>query len=837
MESRTVHYPQRAQRLTRRFAVAAAAVFALLIVGTVTPASALAPTTALVHDDFSRTVTGGWGKAPTGQTFTTTNSSRFAADGTAGTITLSPGSNGSASLASISQLDGTIGGTFSVNRDYTSGNGTTISLSQRGKPGYEYQARANITTQGRLVLWISRFDGSTAKETVVAAHKKVATGITAGKKVHIEFAVSGTSPVTVKARAWVAGTATPAWQVTADDSTASRITTSGIPRVSAYLSASSTATVVRVDDLAFVKGLTSATVTGGVGTNPTPTPTPTDTATPTPTPTPTPTATTEPTPSSSVGSVAVGKTNYAIPSGAIYVAAKGSKTGTGTKADPYGSVQYAVDKAATGKTLVLRGGTYHEYVYVPSGKSLTIQSYPGEAVWFDGAQAVTGFTQSGTTWAKSGWKYAFDSRVSYTKGEDLSRRFVDPAYPMAGHPDGVWIDGVAQKEVSSASQVKAGTFYVDDAGDRLILGTNPSGKKVEASTLVKAFKIHGKDTTLRGFGVKRYATTLAELGTVSAEVDRATIENLVITENATIGLFAWAQGHTFRNLTLSKNGLMGVGANKANGLTLKSSLITGNNAEKFNWAPSSGGLKFSASENVKILDNVFRGNGPMGVWFDVSMYNVTVTGNTIENHSRTGLLVELTQKALIADNYSVNNGRGIAIYNTGDVDIWNNTVAGNDRALEFMQDERRQEVSSLASKIPWVVSDVSVSNNVLAYGTGGCPILTQDLQKKWYGNDFGIRMNGNLYWRTSSSAPANMVCWANGSAGTRSFKTLEEFRAHTGGDKNSMLMQGTAVIGSTYALTSAAKTATASVPRTLQSNVATSLGLSTTARLGAIGTY
>ncbi len=831
--------------------------FALLIVGSVTPASAAAPSTALVHDDFSRKVSAGWGKAPTGQSFATSASSRFGVDGSAGTISLTPGANAIASLSSISQLDGTIGGTFSVNRDYASGNGTTVTLAQRGKPGYEYQARANITTQGRLIVWISRLDGSAAKETIVAAHKKVATGITAGKKVNVEFAVSGTNPVTLQARAWAAGTATPAWQLTAKDATAKRLTTAGIPRVSAYLSASSTATVVRADDLAFVKGLTSTTVTGGVAATPAPKPTPTTTpkpsptATPKPTPTATPTATPKPTPTptptrdpepqpmpnSSVGSVAVGKANYAVPSGAIYVTAKGTKTGSGTKADPYGSVQYAVDKAATGKTIVLRGGTYHEYVYVPSGKSLTIQAYPNEAVWFDGAEKVTGFTKSGSTWAKSGWKYSFDSRVSYTKGEDLSRRFVDPNYPMAGHPDGVWIDGVAQKEVGSASQVKAGTFYVDDSGDRLILGTDPTGKKVEASTLVKAIKIHGKDTTLRGFGVKRYATTLAELGTVSAEVDRATVENLVITENATIGLFAWAKDHNFRNLTLTKNGLMGVGANKANGLTLKSSLISGNNVEKFNWAPSSGGLKFSASENVKIIDNVFRSNGAMGAWFDVSMYNITITGNTFEGHSRTGLLVELSQKAIVADNYSVKNGRGIAVYNSGDVDIWNNTLAGNDRTLEFMQDERRQEVSSLASKIPWVVTDITVSNNVLAYGSGGCPVLTQDLQLKRSGNDFGIKSNGNLFWRTSSTAPANLACWANGSAGTRSFKSLTDFSAHTGGDKNSVLMQGTAAVSSAYALTSAAKSAAAAVPRTLPSAVASAVGVSTTAKLGAIGAY
>ena len=42
-----------------------------------------------------------------------------------------------------------------------------------------------------------------------------------------------------------------------------------------------------------------------------------------------------------------------------------------------------------------------------------------------------------------------------------------------------------------------------------------------------------------------------------------TLENMVVNDNATIGIFFWGDGDTFRNLTVSNNGLLGIGGNKA----------------------------------------------------------------------------------------------------------------------------------------------------------------------------------------------------------------------------------------------------------------------------------
>ncbi|WP_142317414.1 DUF1565 domain-containing protein, partial [Bacillus sp. AFS017336] len=77
--------------------------------------------------------------------------------------------------------------------------------------------------------------------------------------------------------------------------------------------------------------------------------------------------------------------SYAVPANAIYVAPSSSGAQSGTKSNPYTSLQKAIDAAADGQTIVLRAGTYHQSAKVPYGKDkLTIQNYPGEKVWMDG---------------------------------------------------------------------------------------------------------------------------------------------------------------------------------------------------------------------------------------------------------------------------------------------------------------------------------------------------------------------------------------------------------------------------------------------------------------------
>ncbi len=284
--------------------------------------------------------------------------------------------------------------------------------------------------------------------------------------------------------------------------------------------------------------------------------------------------------------------------------------------------------------------------------------------------------------------------------------------------------------------------------------------------------------------------------------------------------------------------MMGLGANVATAMSITDSVFSGNNRERFKWAPVSGGVKITKSEGVTIRGNVFTDNLTAGLWFDDSSYNVTITGNVVRRNATLGILVEATDKVVVADNYVHDNGKGIVVFNAGNVNIWNNTLVGNSRTLEFMQDERRQINAALVSRIPWVTRNVTINNNVLAYGTAACPFLTQDLTKTWFGNDFGLSMDGNIYHRASESSPSNFACWANGRDGTRSFKTLASFRAHTGKDAASASVQGPAVVDAALSITPAASRAVGLAPRALPAGVAASIGVAAgTTNAGALTGY
>ena len=141
------------------------------------------------------------------------------------------------------------------------------------------------------------------------------------------------------------------------------------------------------------------------------------------------------------------------PSGAIIVAPSGSDTAAGTTDAPLRTLTRAIAVAPSGATIVLRAGSYHESVQIPSNKKLTVQAWPSEAVWMDGSSIVGDWTASGGRWFHDNWTVEFDTSPTYTRGAADSTAanwgFVNPSYPMAAYPDQIWIDGVAQRQVGS----------------------------------------------------------------------------------------------------------------------------------------------------------------------------------------------------------------------------------------------------------------------------------------------------------------------------------------------------------------------------------------------------
>ena len=121
----------------------------------------------------------------------------------------------------------------------------------------------------------------------------------------------------------------------------------------------------------------------------------------------------------------------ASPQGGYYVAATGSDSGTGAEGSPWQSLQAAADRAPTGATIWVRGGTYKPFKLTRTG--LTFSGYPGEVATVQGSPAasdairiegVTSATLEYLTVVGNTTQYGSGIRVEASSGVTLSHLVV-----------------------------------------------------------------------------------------------------------------------------------------------------------------------------------------------------------------------------------------------------------------------------------------------------------------------------------------------------------------------------------------------------------------------------
>ena len=847
------HRSANAQTRRRRTSAAAAGIGVLVasVVALTHGAGATGTPTPIVHDSMARTVSSGFGAADLGGAYSVSSTATtHVAEGLATMKPINAGSAITAVLPARAQDTG-VQVTYRNVTVSPGGLGTYLDvLLRRSANGSAYLAKVRFDPSGYVALSVSRLSGG---ETFLSREVTIARSVPAGSAVTLWAEVSGTSPVTIHASAAVGSTRPASWQLSATDKSSGRITAAGSIGLLGYNSRGSAGPVsTGISALDAWDGSipTSAATTTPPPTKAAPTssapsssvppsssPAPTSSSASRPsssssnptTPAPSPTnSTPAPVPSDNAGAAPLGTTNYPIPSGSLFVSPSGDDTAAGTSSAPLRTVAHAIAVAKAGSTVVLRAGTYHESVTVQAGKPLTIQAYPGDVVWFDGSSAVSGWTARGATWVHTGWTAQFDSTPSYTPGSIPSGpawSFVSPSYPMASHPDQAWIDGTALRQVATAGEVGPGTFAVDYATGELIVGSDPSGHAVRASDLAVAFTSYAANTTLRGVGVQRYATPIAQIGTVRMVATANTVENVISQNNATTGLTVDAADNTVRHVTLTGNGMLGMHASTADQLTVTDVLATSNNTEHFNQAPVSGGIKIGRSRGITITDSTISNNLGYGLWLDESCYAMTIVGNSIDANTAHGLALEISSHAIVADNTITNNGQdGMKINNTDHAEIWNNTLLGNARQIDLVQDTRRGSDLSVPGhdprqkqpdpSEPWTLTDDQFVNNLLGQpASGNIEVNVRDYSGQYSGSQLGLTIEGNVF---AKMAAGTAIVWQSTTTTTAAYPSVAQFSTATG--------LGRSNIDASSSGTPSAPTVSGASPQPLPADVAAAVG-------------
>jgi trimeric autotransporter adhesin len=565
-----------------------------------------------------------------------------------------------------------------------------------------------------------------------------------------------------------------------------------------------------------------------------------------------------PIPNTDAGALVIGSTTYTLPpdATAVYVSPTGSATGDGSPTNPVSTLATAINLASVGDTVVLREGTYHEGTTnsdglgLQVGKAITIQPYPGEEVWMDGSVVVGGWTKSPTSnvWSVN-FSTSIDRSPTFTRGADDSATpgfgFINPSFPFAAFAEQVWVDGQALTHVGSAAAVTAGTFFVEGSyvggtgtnrkvfnATKYYIGADPTGKEVRIANLTQAVILLADNAVLRGIGVRKYATCVADFGAVKAWRAGCAVENVQVEDCSAIGASIGSRTNIVgRRITALRNGLLGIHSNNGDGLEIDRVRCEFNNTRRFNFSPVCGGLKITRCRNISVHHSVFANNYGKGYWSDESVYNCTFYRNDVYDNEHHGAIFELSGLHTIVDNLIVGNGvHGLYCFNIDHIRAWNNTVVDNGATAGgggrncWVNSDTRAPMQSGStgrdtryafpdpSGMNWLVVQAQYRNNVYgrigAGGTAEFAIIDSSNNPDRAAEDFGPDLSGNYYNRLATNQPGTLITWqtAGTNAPATSYTSLSAFRtAKPTQESGSLATDGADILGPDYQITATFK--------------------------------
>lgn len=145
-----------------------------------------------------------------------------------GSVTLRPGQAKYTATRSTFR-DGSAGVSYRVPRTKPGSARLGVELRAQGSGSKRqaYRSSVQVSSRGVLTVAISRVSRGKERYRIT---RRVPGLVRPGQTVRIEGEAGGATRVTVRARAWVVGTATPRWQVKTTDISSSRVKTSGKAR-------------------------------------------------------------------------------------------------------------------------------------------------------------------------------------------------------------------------------------------------------------------------------------------------------------------------------------------------------------------------------------------------------------------------------------------------------------------------------------------------------------------------------------------------------------------------------------------------------------------------------
>jgi len=363
----------------------------------------------------------------------------------------------------------------------------------------------------------------------------------------------------------------------------------------------------------------------------------------------------------------------------IYVSKSGSDAGSGSSSSPLKTIQAAVNKANydnqkyIGVKIIVGSGVYRESVSVnhvtnQTSVPLTIQAAATGSAIIAGSDVLTG-------WASvTGHPYTYVHSWNNNFGYCAVPSGWPSSFPViARRSEMIVVNNVPYTQVMAESQLRAGTFFVDEATNQILV-TTPSTTSiwtasVEAAVRPETLQVNSRtNVVLRGLVLRHARSCINQSGADVNGSSNVLIDRVQAIWNNWGGLAINSSSHiTVQNSIASHNGGIGF-----QGFEDQYALFSYDESDFNNWRGAQGalynwgmgGTKLMAMRSTTVQNHYSYGNQAQGLWFDTDNKNITVNNATLSGNALSSLQLEANEgPVMVKYSHLCGSGVGVTVIN------------------------------------------------------------------------------------------------------------------------------------------------------------------------------
>ncbi len=412
-----------------------------------------------------------------------------------------------------------------------------------------------------------------------------------------------------------------------------------------------------------------------------------------------------------------------------YVATNGSDSNNGSTTAPFLTWQKGLNTAQAGDIVEVRAGTYRSQSasFPRSGTStapITLRAAAGATVILKGSRVVTSWVlDSGSVYRSDGWTFYFGTwQTNPGDARDKAR-------------NQLFVNGVYIQEVATRASMVAGSFFIDQAAQKLYLwlsdNSSPVGKTVEADDTAGPLLTTNSQNYINLQGLQFQDCANGPQGSAAVRISgtsaNCAASSLSVQYAAGAGFDIAGTSNTVTSCVFNYNGQLGIHASAPVNCTFEGCESSYNNTlpgKQYDTGWEAGGNKFALCRNLVIDRHLAHDNVGPGIWFDVDNEGSTIT-NCVSYRNQQGIMYEISYTALIANNICYSNslqgadpngpfGIGIYVSSSAGCKVFNNTCWGNDTKGIRITGGVRGDGSSVPGQNVYSYA-TQIYNNVCAY--------------------------------------------------------------------------------------------------------------------------